>query len=93
MRSGAGGHVGGEDASSGGGPGSGEPGRSAWWCASPGGDLDVTQVDAGIEHGGDERVAQHVGMGPGYLKWRKHEIPRGNFASAHQPGAGQPQAA
>ena len=25
-----------------------------------GGDLDVTQVDASIEHGGHERVSQHV---------------------------------
>jgi hypothetical protein len=29
-----------------------------------GGDLDVTEVDAGVEHGGDERVPQHVRMHP-----------------------------
>lgn len=28
----------------------------------PGGDLDVAEVDAGIEHRGDEGVAQHVWM-------------------------------
>ena len=32
-----------------------------------GGDLDVAEIDAGIEHRGDERVAQHVRVGPGYL--------------------------
>ena len=29
-----------------------------------GGYLDVTQVDAGVEHRGDEGVAQHVGVHP-----------------------------
>jgi hypothetical protein len=33
---------------------------SAW----RGGDLHVTQVDAGVEHGGDEGVPQHVRMHP-----------------------------
>jgi len=33
----------------------------------PGGDLDVPEVDAGIEHGRDESAAQHVGAGPGDL--------------------------
>ena len=31
----------------------------------PGGDLDVAQVNAGVEHGRDERVAQHVWVHPG----------------------------
>jgi hypothetical protein len=30
----------------------------------PGGDLDVAQVDAGVEHGGDEGVPQHVRVHP-----------------------------
>ncbi len=30
-----------------------------------GGDLDVAQVDAGVEHGGDEGVSQHVRVHPG----------------------------
>jgi hypothetical protein len=29
-----------------------------------GGDLHVAQVDAGVEHGGDERVPQHVWVHP-----------------------------
>ena len=30
----------------------------------PGCDLYVAQVDAGVEHGGDEGVPQHVGVHP-----------------------------
>jgi hypothetical protein len=32
-----------------------------------GGDLDVAEVDAGIEHGRDEGVAEHVRVRPGHL--------------------------
>jgi hypothetical protein len=32
-----------------------------------GGDLDIAQVDACVEHGGDERVAEHVRVCPGGL--------------------------
>ena len=64
--SGAGGHVGGEDV----------VGVAVEVLAGPvvahggagvgvaGGDLDVAQVDAGVEHGGDEGVAQHVRVHP-----------------------------
>jgi hypothetical protein len=31
----------------------------------PVGDLDDTQVHSGVEHGRDERVAQHMRMQPG----------------------------
>lgn len=34
------------------------------------GDLHVAQADAGVEHGGHERVAQHVGVHP------RHPDPR-----------------
>ena len=34
------------------------------WVRMAGGDLHVAQVDTGIEHGGDEGVAQHVRMHP-----------------------------
>ena len=30
------------------------------WVGVAGGDLDVAEVDAGVEHGGDEGVPQHV---------------------------------
>ena len=30
-----------------------------------GGDLDISQVDPGVEHGGDEGIEEHVRMGPG----------------------------
>jgi hypothetical protein len=41
----------------GGGPGSGEPCRSAWWYVGgmAGGDLDNSEVDAGVEHGREKR--------------------------------------
>lgn len=32
------------------------------WIGVAGGGLDVAEADAGVEHGGDERVAQHVGV-------------------------------
>ena len=31
-----------------------------------GGDLDVAEVNAGVEHGGDVGVSEHVGMHPGH---------------------------
>jgi hypothetical protein len=31
----------------------------------PGGDLDIAQVNPGIQHGRHERVPEHVGMWPG----------------------------
>jgi hypothetical protein len=31
----------------------------------PGGDLDIAQVHSGVQHGRDEGVAEHVGVGPG----------------------------
>jgi hypothetical protein len=34
------------------------------WSVVAGGDLDVAQVDAGVEHGGHEGVAQHVRTHP-----------------------------
>src|SRR5690242_14562815 len=33
----------------------------------PGSDLDVAEVDAGIEHGRDEGMPEHMRMGPGDL--------------------------
>jgi hypothetical protein len=36
------------------------------WVGVAGGDLDVAEVDADVEHGGDEGVAaQHVGVNAG----------------------------
>ena len=35
------------------------------WVSVAGGDLDVAQVHAGVEHGGDEGVAEHVRVWPG----------------------------
>lgn len=32
------------------------------WIGVAGGVLDVAEAGAGVEHGGDERVAQHVGV-------------------------------
>jgi hypothetical protein len=65
--SGAGGHIGGEDVV-------GVPvevlagavvagGRAG--IGVPGGDLDIAQVNASIEHGRDEGVPEHVGVWPG----------------------------
>ena len=34
------------------------------WVGVAGGDLDVTEADAGVEHGGDEGVPQHVRVHP-----------------------------
>ena len=33
---------------------------------APGGDLDVAEADAGIQHGGDEGMSEHVGVHPGH---------------------------
>jgi hypothetical protein len=38
----------------------------------PGGDLDVAQVDASVEHGRDERVAGHVRVRSGDLDVGQH---------------------
>ena len=37
------------------------------WVGVAGGDLDVAQVDSGVEHGRDVGVAKHVGMSLGCL--------------------------
>ena len=37
-----------------------------------GSDLDIAQVDAGVQHRGDERVPQHVWMHPGQPHVRRH---------------------
>ena len=38
------------------------------WVGVAGGDLNVTKVDAGVEHGGDEGVAQHVWVHAGHVE-------------------------
>src|SRR5665811_1758536 len=60
--SGSGGHVGGQDVvgvSVEGGAGT-VVSHGGAWVGVAGGDLDVAQVDAGVEHGGDVGVAEHV---------------------------------
>jgi hypothetical protein len=47
-----------------------------------GGDLDIAQADAGVEHGGHERVAQHVGVHP------RHPDPRGGGQVLEPAGGG-----
>jgi hypothetical protein len=36
-----------------------------------GGDLDVAEVDAGVEHGRDEGMPEHMRVGPGDLDARR----------------------
>ena len=47
-----------------------------------GGDLDVPEVDAGIEHGRDKRVAEHVRMSPG-------DLDAGGFGESPQTAGGR----
>ena len=42
-----------------------------------GGDLDVAEVDAGVEHGGDVGVAEHVGVHPRASSRRRSSARRG----------------
>jgi hypothetical protein len=49
-----------------------------------GGDLDVAQVDAGVEHRGDEGVPQHVRVQP------RHPHPRGLGQPSQPAGGGVP---
>jgi hypothetical protein len=47
-----------------------------------GGDLHVAEADAGIEHGGDECVAQHVWV------HSRHPYARGSSQVSQSPGRG-----
>jgi hypothetical protein len=46
--------------------------------------LDVAEADAGVEHGSDERVAQHVWVHP------RHPDPRGGGQLLKASGGGVP---
>ncbi len=47
----------------------------------PGGDLDVAQVDAGVQRRGDKGVPQHVGVHP-------RQFDTGLFGQAAEPAGG-----
>src|SRR3954453_11803880 len=51
------------------------------WVGVPGRDLDVAEVDAGVAHGGDEDVPQHVRVHPG-------QRDAGLLGEPPQPGGG-----